>query len=208
VRAGAAALFIALAALLGACGGTAGERTVTVERPEAPRTATAELDPDDGSDLATGDCEDADLQPAAGNLRRVERAARCLVNVQRAERDRPPLRPVRRLAEAARAKARDMAVQEYFAHTGPDGRGVEDWVRPTGYLEGAASYGLGENLGWASEGAATPRRLVQGWMDSASHRRNILRAEWEENGMGVVLGDPSEGSRGGAIYVQMFGRTR
>jgi uncharacterized protein YkwD len=207
------ALALALALGVAGCGALDGvtgtverpTRTVTIEQP--PPTATAERDPDDGSDLETGECENVDLQPDGGNLRAIEEAARCLVDVQRGLRDRAPLRADSRLAGAARAKARDMVAQEYFAHIGPDGREVEDWVRDTDYLSGAGGYGLGENLGWASAGAATPRRLVQGWMDSDSHRRNILRAEWEETGMGVVLGDPSERSRGGAVYVQMFGRT-
>lgn len=166
----------------------------TVDRGDAPAT-----------EVRPGDCDNAETQPTSDNLTVIREATHCLVNAERVKRDRSPLQADTRLAEAADRKAAAMVEQRYFAHTGPDGRNVRDWVEPTGYMEDSGTLGLGENLGWASEGAATPLRLVEGWMNSAGHRRNILRTEWVHSGIGVVLGAPREEGGGGATYVQMFG---
>lgn len=197
-------LLLSLAVLFATgCSGTLGERTVTVELPgdgavvedgEAPQT-----------DVEAGDCADAETRPTEENLSTIRQATLCLVNAERVKRDRSALEANADLAEAARAKAADMVEQRYFAHAGPDGRGARDWIGETNYLDGARRTGIGENLGWASEGGATPLRLVQGWMNSPSHRQNILRKQWADSGIGVVLGAPREEGGGGATYVQMFG---
>lgn len=200
-------LLLGIALLLATgCDGTLGERTVTTELPgegagvedgEAPRT-----------EVEAGDCADAEMRPTSENLSTIRQATLCLVNAERVKRDRTALQDDASLAEAARAKAADMVDNRYFAHAGPGGRGVRDWVEETDYLDGARQIGLGENLGWASEGGATPLRLVQGWMNSPGHRRNILRTDWADSGIGVVLGAPREQGGGGATYVQMFGYRR
>jgi uncharacterized protein YkwD len=195
------ALPCVLAALaLAACGAEAQDPAPDpeVEAPEAhteaPQTA--------------GDCEDAELVPADGNLDRVRAATLCLVNAERTRRDREPIRDDDDLAEAARLKAQDMVEQTYFDHVGPDGRDVQDWVGETDYLPGAGrGYALGENIGWASGDTATPARLVESWMDSDSHRRNILRRDWQHSGIGVALGAPHDDGGGGATYAHVFGTT-
>ena len=197
------ALAFVLLASAGGCGGVVGERTVTIEQPDAGDRAERDA-PE--TEVRPGDCANAETQPTEDNLREIEKAARCLVDAERVKRDRAALQADARLSEAARAKAADMVEQRYFAHVGRDDRNVRDSVEPSGYLEGTLSAGLGENLGWASEGAATPLRIVEGWMNSASHRRNVLRTEWDDAGMGVVLGAPREDGGGGATYVQIFGR--
>ena len=185
------------------CSGTPGELTVTTELPGGGATVQDGDAPQ--TEVEAGDCADAETQPTDENLSTIRQATLCLVNAERVKRDRSALEADARLAEAARAKAADMVDNRYFAHTGPDGRTVRDWVDETDYLDGARRVGLGENLGWASEGGATPLRLVQGWMNSPGHRQNILRTEWTDSGIGVVLGAPREEGGGGATYVQMFG---
>lgn len=200
-------LLFSLALLLATgCDGTLGERTITTELPREGVTV------EDGEapqyEVGAGDCADAEARPASENLSTIRQATLCLVNAERVKRDRTALRDDAGLAAAARAKAADMVDNRYFAHTGSGGRAVRDWVDETDYLDGARQIGLGENLGWASEGGATPLRLVQGWMNSAGHRRNILRTDWADSGIGVVLGAPREQGGGGATYVQMFGYRR
>ena len=185
------------------CNGTPGGLTVTTELPGGGATVQDGDAPQ--TEVEEGDCAGAETQPAGDNLSTIRQATLCLVNAERVKRDRSALEPDARLADAARAKAADMVDNRYFAHTGPDGRAVRDWVEDTDYLDGARRIGLGENLGWASEGGATPLRLVQGWMNSPGHRQNILRTEWTDSGIGVVLGAPREEGGGGATYVQMFG---
>jgi uncharacterized protein YkwD len=46
---------------------------------------------------------------------------------------------------------------------------------------------VGENLAMAA-GAADPVTVaVEGWMESDSHRENILRGDWEETAVGVCI---------------------
>ena len=210
-RAGAAACAAILASVLALfAAGCAGEITApggdgsTVVIPdEDGQTATAS-----GTvELAVDRCDDATLLPSEDNLARIRAATLCLVNAERTERDVPPLSSDGELRKAAVAKARDMVDRVYFAHVGPDDRDVRDWVGETDYVDAAQGYRLGENLGWASEGAATPAQLVEGWMRSPGHRENILREAFEDSGIGVVLGAPRDEGGGGATYVQVFGTT-
>lgn len=197
-------LLLSLALLFATgCNGTLGERTVTTELPAGG--AAAEDGEAPQTDVEAGDCANAETRPTEDNLSTIRQATLCLVNAERVKRDRNALEANASLAEAARAKAAEMVEKRYFAHTGPDGRGARDWIGDTNYLDGARRTGIGENLGWTSEGGATPLRLVQGWMNSPSHRQNILRKQWADSGIGVVLGAPREEGGGGATYVQMFG---
>lgn len=195
----AAAAALAILAIAGqGCGPGDLTRTETIELPGGGRSDGG------GEELATDRCEDHDLEPAEGNLDRVEAAALCLVDAERRDRGLAELRRDDDLTDAARAKSQDMVERRYFDHVGPDGRDVADWVGDTGYLP-SAGYKLGENLGWGSDGAASAAVLVRGWMGSAGHRRNILREDFEDTGMGVVLGAPDPDRGGGATFTQMFG---
>ena len=190
-----------------ACGSGEGsdpERTITMN----PGSARAQGD--EGGDepvdsLAESDCDNGDLRPAEGNLPKVEEATLCLVNAERRARDRPALRDDSRLADAAERKSRHMVRESYFAHVGPDDRDVVDWTRDSGYVSGGTSFKVGENLGWASEGGATPATIVLGWMRSPGHRRNLLDERFRDSGIGVVLGAPRPEGGGGATYTHMLG---
>jgi uncharacterized protein YkwD len=210
-RAGATLLAAGALVLLAACGaevpqggGEARTVTVTVTAPGGDGDGDGGAPGRETPDVDADACEGATLDPADADRERVERATLCLVNAERTQRDREPLTDDAGLTQAARAKAQDMVDNRYFAHEGPDGRDVRDWVGDTGYLGDGGGFRLGENLGWGSGGASTPAQLVQGWMDSPTHRENILRPEWRDSGIGVVRGAPEAGG-GGATYVQMFG---
>ena len=206
MRAVAAALVAGLALAIAGCGGDV-TRTETIELPGGGGGSAEDGAGRGGADLVgIDDCDDAELQPDEDNLERVEAAALCLVEAERSDRGLAGLRRRDDLTDAARAKSQDMVDQRYFEHVGPDGRDVRDWADDAGYLPGGGGgFRVGENLGWGSDGAADPATLVQGWMDSPSHRENILREGYEDTGMGVVLGEPGERGLGGATYTQMFG---
>jgi uncharacterized protein YkwD len=97
------------------------------------------------------------------------------------------------LALVARLHAGDMVSRDYFAHVAPDGRSLADRV---GRVSNAYRL-LGENLaGGHSSGAAA----VAGWMNSAGHRENLLRSDFNRVGVAVV-----NGGRWGIVWVQVFG---
>ncbi len=81
------------------------------------------------------------------------------------------------LTDAAYGHSQDMAVNNYFSHTGSDGSTMADRVQATGY-----SYSwLAENI---AAGYSTPEDVVAGWMNSAGHRKNILNCNLKETGVG------------------------
>lgn len=104
------------------------------------------------------------------------------VNQKRVEEGLNKLALNDKLSEAAREKAADMFTFDYWAHTNPQ-NGSDPWhfFDAVGYKYRYA----GENL--ARDFAAT-KPMVQAWMDSATHRENILSAKYQETGIAVVNG--------------------
>lgn len=100
------------------------------------------------------------------------------------------------LASAAQAKADDMLVNQYFAHTSPDGRTPWSWIAQVGYRYAYA----GENLAVHFTSAES---LQQGWMASPSHRANIVHPKYQEIGIGIARGK-FEGFET-TVVVEMFG---
>lgn len=112
-----------------------------------------------------------------------------LTNAERAEAGCGPLSADTRLAAAAQGHAEDMSSQGYFDHVSRDGRRFDDRIGAQGH----PSPG-GENI---ARGQETAAEVVQGWMNSPGHRRNILDCDFA--GIGVGFEDD------GNVWVQNFG---
>jgi len=139
------------------------------------------------------------------------RATLCVLNAERARHDLRPLRFSHRLSRAARRHSRAMARKRFFSHTSPNGATFVDRIRRTGYLHGARRWHIGENIAWGSGQLSAPRAIATAWMNSASHRDNILSRSFGAIGIGVARGTPSGrrgGGGGGAIYTTDFGLRR
>ena len=108
-----------------------------------------------------------------------------LVNAERTARGLAPLAWENRLAVAADTYAASMAHGNFFSHTGPDGSDVVTRVESAGYR--GWSF-LGENL---AAGQPTPERVVQGWMNSPTHRANVLATGACEIGIGHAFNPAS-----------------
>lgn len=117
-------------------------------------------------------------------------------NRERERAGRTPLATDPRLAAAAQRHAEDMLGRSYFDHRSPDGGTIEDRVAAAGYPPARM---LGENL---AKGLFTPEEVVERWMKSSGHRRNLLRAEYAETGIGVALAE--EGDDLTVVWVQVF----
>jgi uncharacterized protein YkwD len=124
---------------------------------------------------------------------------RSLINAERSAHGLHPLAPDRRLARAARAHASDMVRRRYFSHVSPDGRGLVDRVRRTGWLSGRPLWFVGEDLAWGIGRPGTPAGIVRAWMHSPSHRRIILSSAYRRVGIGAARGTPVEPSRGRTV---------
>ena len=104
-----------------------------------------------------------------------------LTNAERADNALPPLRPNDTLAAAARLKAAHMAAEGYFAHYSPDGTSPWYWFDQVGYRYAHA----GENLAVHFTDSA---EMVTAWMNSPSHRENIVGPQYTEIGIGTATG--------------------
>jgi hypothetical protein len=119
-----------------------------------------------------------------------------LTNVKRSENGLAPLAQNSTLSQAALAKGNDMLSKGYWAHFAPDGTSPWTFFLNFGYKYKYA----GENLARDFSDAST---AVNAWMNSPTHRENILNANYQDIGIGVV-----EGNLLGAettIIVQFFG---
>lgn len=101
------------------------------------------------------------------------------INAFRLDNGLPPLAPAPALDRAAQTFAEEMARHDRMSHTGVDGSSIGDRVTRAGYRWSTVA----ENLG---QGYPDPASLVRGWIDSPGHRRNLLRPEMTEAGIGVT----------------------
>jgi uncharacterized protein YkwD len=96
----------------------------------------------------------------------------------------PPAAPITRhplLTTSARAHAKDMGDSGYFSHQSLDGRSPFDRMKQAGY----SGSTMGENI---AAGQTTPASVVQGWMQSSGHCKNIMNASYQDLGVGYYLG--------------------
>jgi uncharacterized protein YkwD len=147
--------------------------------------------------------------PNASNIAEVQKATLCLVNAVRAHFGVGPLVDKPALDSAALAHSRDMVASNYFDHTSPSGTTVADIVRASGYLDGAGSWTIGENLGYGTQDLTTPVAMVLAWFFSPEHRANMLSTDYRDTGIGVVASAPASETtdRPAATYTEEFGTT-
>src|SRR5690242_14939267 len=132
----------------------------------------------------------------------VEKAVKCLVNVQRVAHGLRPLRTSRQLRVAAEAHGADMVANRFFAHISPVFGAITDRARRAGYLARTGDWSLGEDIAWGEGPLSTPQSIVTAWMNSPGHRAVILDGGFREAGVGVVPGVPvDDSSLPGATFV-------
>jgi uncharacterized protein YkwD len=98
------------------------------------------------------------------------------------------------LRQAALSHSSEMISQSYFEHTSPAGVTFMDRIESTGYMRGAKSWTVGENLVWGNGPLSTPQALVTAWMNSPPHRENLLRPAFRELGVAALVGTPVSNS--------------
>lgn len=100
------------------------------------------------------------------------------------------------LHQAAQGHADDMANNDFFDHVGSDGSSFSKRMRDAGYT----GWPVGENI---AAGGTDPGSVVQRWMDSDGHCRNIMNGSANEIGVGFAR-NPS--SRWGTYWVLKLGQ--
>lgn len=93
------------------------------------------------------------------------------------------------LSRVARYKSQDMKDKKYFSHTSPTYGSPFNMIKNFGIPFKTA----GENIAY---GYSTPQAVVNGWMSSEGHRKNILNPNFTQIGVGYVAS--------GHYWTQMF----
>jgi uncharacterized protein YkwD len=158
--------------------------------------------------LAAGGQQSEALASSCASATAKPSATLCMINAQRHSHGLPALRLNAKLSQAAQAHSRDMVRRRYFSHTTPEGLSFADRIRATGYMRAAHRWVVGETLAWGWGDRSSAGRIVQGWMHSPPHRKEILEPSFREVGIGVVSGVPRAMPRGGATYTADFGVRR
>jgi uncharacterized protein YkwD len=146
---------------------------------------------------AVDECAGADVVATPQGARSFERSTLCLLNAKRRSAGLRALSTRSLLSRAAVGYSAQMVRESFFAHRAPAGPDLAARLTRAGYLSRAATdWFVGENLGWATGTAATPRQLLAAWMASPGHRRNILEPAFRDVGIGVAPGTPAAGPDG------------
>ncbi len=123
-------------------------------------------------------------------------------NRARAEKKRPPLESEEVLVKAARDHSQDMLKRNYLSHFSPEKKSVVDRVKK---YQPKLQRSVGENLHTitSSQGLVDPKaiagQMMDDWMHSSSHRKNILSKDYAFLGVGCA----SDGER--IFCTQVFG---
>lgn len=119
-----------------------------------------------------------------------------LVNETRAEgcdcgnTEMPPVAPLtwdKKLENAAQKHTQDMYDNNYMDHYSQDGRSPGDRITAEGYRW--RTYG--ENI---ARGYPTPEQVMNGWLGSTGHCKNIMNGNFKEIGLG----------KSGSYWTQVF----
>lgn len=108
----------------------------------------------------------------------------------------PALARSKALDAAAQAKLDDMTRRGYFAHVSPIGQQAWDFIVHAGY-----SYkNAGENL---ARGFTDPNAAVTAWLNSPTHRQNIVNPAYRD--IGIAAGRVTINGKSSVVIVQLFG---
>jgi len=148
------------------------------------------------------DCRDIAKWPTA--WAQLEDEVLVIVNQERAQgatcggqsfAPAPPLQMDDNLRIASRCHSLDMVDQAYFSHTGANGSSFSQRVSQTNY----SGFPIGENI---AAGQMSASQVMNGWMNSSGHCKNIMKSSAAKIGIGLATGNVQYGSR----WTQVFGR--
>lgn len=100
------------------------------------------------------------------------------------------------LSEAAKAKAEHMMANNYWDHYAPDGTTPWSFIVASGYEYKVAGENLAKGFSYSSD-------VVNGWMNSPTHKANVLHGSYTDVGYavlnGTILGEET------TLVVAMYG---
>ncbi len=132
---------------------------------------------------------DVEIPEAESSLNKYEKEVVKLVNEIRSQNGLAGLEIDEELSRVARIKSQDMKDNNYFSHTSPTYGSPFDMMQKFGISYRSA----GENI---AKGQSSAQEVVNAWMNSEGHRKNILSSSFTAIGVGYV----SQGN----YWTQMF----
>jgi uncharacterized protein YkwD len=138
-------------------------------------------------------CAGAGTPTISASRSAIKHAVVCLINRQRRQHGLPAVRENSRLDRAAQRWTNTMVRHDAFAH----GSNFASRISAVGFHWSAA----GENI---ATGFQTPRSVVNAWMASAGHCRNILAPNFADVGTGIVALASSRYGRDFSTWTQDF----
>ncbi len=114
-----------------------------------------------------------------------------LINEYRQQNGLSELRTFEKIQDIAQLKAKDIVQHEYFSHISPNLGTPFEMLKNNNINYTIA----GENLA----GNITPEKAVEAWINSPSHKENILGEKYKYTGICVI-----ESPVYGKVFVQLF----
>jgi uncharacterized protein YkwD len=131
---------------------------------------------------AGGKCAHADATIDEASGKQLRKAIICLVNNDRADRDRHVLDPNSKLLEAANKHNKAMKRENCWKHECPGEPSLGKRIRNTGYLDGARRWRYAESFGCS----ATPNGMMNAWLGDDFTRENLRNRAFRDIGVGVL----------------------
>jgi len=117
-------------------------------------------------------------------------------NAERAQAGLSALVVNEKLNQAALSKANHMFQHDYWAHVAPDGTTPWVFIKNAGYAYSVAGENLARDFGDTSS-------MVKAWMNSTTHKANIVHQKYTQTGIAVVDGKLQGVET--TLVVQIFG---
>jgi uncharacterized protein YkwD len=123
------------------------------------------------------------------------------VDSERTRQDRAPLEADGDLRQLARYHSRQMHERDFVGHESPNGTNMTERYERFGlacpakgenvhYERIRTAFGVsGVGLRKHLNATVVAREVVEGWLESSAHHENLLREEWNRQGVGVYLVD-------------------
>ena len=122
-----------------------------------------------------------------------------LTNQARRENQLPLLNQNPKLELAAQLKLNDMLQNGYFAHVSPAGITPWIWIGKANYDYSVAGENLAMNFYNSDD-------TMKAWLNSDTHRRNILLPEFQD--IGIAVGSGIINNQNTVVVVQEFGKPK
>jgi hypothetical protein len=120
-----------------------------------------------------------------------------VTNSIRAQEGLTPLKLNGSLDASAQSKANDMRQHDYWSHATPDGQQPSDFISGYDYSKTAENLAYGFN---------SSKATVNGWMNSASHRANVLDPDIQDIGFGIINVPNYQGQGPQTLVVAFYGQ--